>query len=172
MSPCGGGNELCTTQDEHVAFHFGRPPPCVFEENPSPTTPEGTCALFDGECIFSTVAPTCVSWLPDCRTRYACTTEDVYLARTEETCNFFFLPPPTPDAVCVPVDDGCEWHDPCAIWQGFCGGDFVCGSQVEFAEFRYGPIPLCFPPPPFILPEAVPQGECLYRDGQCEWSRK
>ena len=167
--PCGGGTEQCTTQDAYIAFRLGPQPQCPIEENPSPTTPEGTCALFDGVCNISTVAPTCVSWLPDCSTQYACTTEEVYLAPTEDKCSGLFQPPPTPDAVCVPVDDGCEWHDPCTIWQGFCGGDYMCGSQVEFARFRRGPTPICAAP---SLPEAVPQGECLYRDGQCEWSRK
>ena len=142
------------------------------EKNPSPTTPEGTCALFQENCTFSSVAPTCVSWLPNCRTQYVCTTEKVYVERTEETCSVLSLPPPTPDAVCVPVDDRCEWRDPCTTWQGFCGGDYMCGSQLEFAEFRRGPTPICAAPSPFVLPDPIPPGECLYRDGQCEWSRK
>ena len=183
LAPCDGGHK-CTAQGEYIGYLSGPRPGCPILQDFNFTQPEGTCVLLNNECTFSTVAPTCVSWLPDCSTQYRCTTEEVYSNRTtvESTC--FRITPPTPDSVCVPVNDSCQWHNPCTIWKGFCEGDgYTCGSEVDFAAFINGPHPICaappvFPPNPFepVIPTPIsqpaPVGECLYHNGQCEWSRK
>ena len=170
--PCGGGIERCTTQEEYAAFVHGPQPGCPVFENPTPVLQEGTCALVDGECRFTTDEPTCVSWLPDCSSLYTCTTEEDYFSRPNTTCLPF--PLATHTSVCVPVDGECQQHNPCTIWQGHCGGEYMCGTQADFAYFNSNPIiPVCAAPDPLNpRPNPVPEGECVYHDGQCEWSRK
>ena len=168
--PCNGGVEACTTQEVYAAFQFGPPPQCP----PPPVngTSGRECASVNGECVFTDASvPSCVSWLPDCSTEYSCTTEADYEARTNETCSSFSVPPPTPDEVCVAQDGECRRYNPCTTWQSHCRGGYNCGSHVDFGEFLNGPIPGCVPPDPFNpRPQPRPQGECLYRNGECQWS--
>ena len=155
----------------YAAFQFGPPPHCPVPED---QTPVGECASLDGECTFTEApVPSCVSWLPDCSTQYSCTTEADFEARSNETCPVLIIPPPTPDEVCVAQDGECKRYNPCAIWQGHCNGDYNCGSRLEHGYFLNGPIPGCLRPDPNNpRPQPRPQGECLYRDGECEWSGK
>ena len=185
LFPCGEGQSTCLTQDDYAASTIGPQPGCPIIENPSPTPPSGVCALLNNKCSFSDIAPTCVSWLRNCASQYSCSTREEYeaLSSQEILCSFFGFEPPTPTTVCVPVNDSCERYDPCAIWQGHCFGEYMCGSEAEYAAFRHGPTPICAAPPaplapvfgqPEPTPEPVslpmPEGECLYRDGECQWS--
>ena len=155
----------CTTQQGYVESLT------TLQECPIvPVFPEGTCALLDGDCQFSTEAPLCVSWLQEC-TQYSCTTVDDYSARLHyDVCPFVYTPP-TPTQVCVPENDMCTWYDPCTVWQGHCNGDYVCETKVDYYHFLNGPSPACLAPNA-TAPQPMPEGECLYRDGQCEWSCK
>ena len=169
--PCNGGIPRCTTQEEYARFQFGPRPLCPLLEDPTPVVPSGVCALVDGECSFTeTSVPSCVSWLADCDQEYSCTTEATYEDRVNATCTVFDPPPPTPDEVCVPQDRECGRYNPCTIWQGHCLGAYNCGTRVDFGRFLAGPIPFCIFDP-FRRP-FHPEGECLYRDGRCEWSGK
>ena len=170
--PCDGGRQMCTTQEEY-AFFLTRPPLCPTFEDPTPETPSGVCALVDGECTFTEdTVPSCVSWLSSgCDQEYSCTTELDFLARGNATCPTFNPPPPTPDQVCVSQSGECQRYNPCTIWRGHCLGPYNCGTFLELGEFQAGPIPICIPPNIFT-PQHLPEGECLYRDGECEWSRK
>ena len=91
-----------------------------------------------------------MSWRPACSLGYTCTTEEEYLARSEGTCNdyiFFSLSQPTPDSVCVPVDGGCQWHNPCTTWLDHCNTNYRCGSQADLARFNASPfVPQCAVP--------------------------
>ena len=172
--PCGSVNiSRCNTQEGYFES-LTTPQECPIV----PVFPEGTCALLDGDCQFSIEAPLCVSWLPDCGRQYICTTEEDYSAQTNGselmTCSESSLPPPpTPTEVCVPENDTCIWYDPCIVWQGFCNGDYVCGTRIEFVQFESLGSPTCAGPDLFNpLPQPIQEGECLYRDGHCEWSRK
>ena len=91
----------------------------------------------------------------------------------EESSCFIPSPLPPPDTICVPVNDSCEWRNPCRMWQGWCGGQYRCESVAQYATFINGPVPGCIPPSPDAnITEPVPAGECVYQDGECEWSGK
>ena len=77
--------------------------------------------------------------------------------------------PPSPNAVCVPRDGGCGWHNPCRTWQGWCNGAYQCGTEEEQQAFFHGPQPSCVAPLPNAT-QPVPAGECVHQDGQCVWS--
>ena len=174
--PCENGVYQCTTQDQFYSFTFGFQLGCpnVFNSTATPP-PATTCTLeeYDETCSFVAGAPTCVSWLRGCSLQYSCTTEEEYSTVTEEegdmVCSFPALAPPSPDSICIPVNDTCQWHNPCRVWQNWCGGDYICGSEAQYAAFIHGPQPICLPPPENAT-EPVPEGECVYQSGQCEWS--
>lgn len=158
-SPCE-----CGTQEDFARAELFRRP-CPVTEEPLIS---GQCGSIDGECVYNVNNNiSCVSWRPSCSSQYTCTTEQEYQARDNSTC--FRIPAPTPDRVCVPQDGRCERYNPCTIWQGHCNGGYNCGSRLDYGRFIHGPIPFCLPfNPNRVTPQ--PQGECLYRDGQCQWS--
>lgn len=174
--PCGNGLYQCSTQDVYYNFVYGPQLGCPALQNSSATPPpETTCTLSsNGSCSFVPGAPTCVSWLQDCNYGYSCTTEEEFSSATADEENFCSFPaahPPSPDSICIPVNDTCEWYNPCRTWQSWCGGDYVCDSESQYAAFINGPQPLCIPPPENAT-EPVPAGECVYQDGHCVWSGK
>ena len=171
--PCGGGVYQCSTQDIYYSFTYGPQPGCPTLQNFTATPPpETTCSLANNSCSFVAGAPTCVSWLQDCNYEYSCVTEEEFSAATsggEVVCSFPSAPPPSPDSVCIPVDTTCKWYDPCHTWQGWCGGEYMCGTESEYAAFIHGPQPLCVTPSPNAT-EPVPEAECVYQNGRCVWS--
>ena len=138
----------------------------------------GKCAMVNGRCSFSQTQPSCVQ---SCRYfGHECTTIDHFFADAvtpRQSC-----PPEFPSSsdVCIPEDGGCAFRNPCVIFQGHCGGEYMCGSLADYALFLTSALPPCAPPPPDPLslnpvprvPRPSPPGECLYQDGQCKWSRK
>ena len=173
--PCVNGAYRCSSQDEYYRSIFGFQQGCPIGYNSTAMPPPATtCTLANNTCAFVEGAPTCVSWLRDCNIEYSCTTEADFSAATENdetACSFPASPPPTPNAICIPVNDTCEWHNPCRTWQNWCGGEYRCGSEAQYAAFINGPQPICAFPP-FNATSRVPAGECVYQDGQCVWSGK
>ena len=148
-------------------FYFG-PQPSPIEVNFTATPPqEGTCALANNTCRFVEEVPTCVSWLRDCDNEYSCTSEEEYEVATENetVCSFPASRPPPPNSVCVPVNNSCEWRNPCRMWPNWCGWEYLCGSEAQYAAFLHGPQPICRYPP-----SNASIGECVYQNNMCEWS--
>ena len=170
---CVRDAQQCTSQDDFYRLTSGFQPGCPSVANTTATpSPEAACTLDNDTCAFVEGAPTCVSWLRDCNIEYSCTSEAEYTPVPEDDeniCSFPALPPPTPNTICIPVNDTCEWHNPCRVWQNWCGSEYKCGSEAQYAAFIHGPQPLCAYPNPNM---PGPVGECVYQDGQCEWSGK
>ena len=92
------------------------------------------------------------------------------MAVEEGNCYPTYPTPPSPSSICVPVDGvSCDWYNPCRKWQGWCNGEYQCGTEADYAQFLNGPQPLCVSPQPNTT-EPVPPGECVYQEGQCVWS--
>lgn len=173
MLPCGDTSYRCTSQEVYYNFIFGPPLGCPITFNSTtPAPPTNTCSSSNENCGFMEDVPTCVSWLPNCSYQYSCTTADEMLAATENSttnCNAAYFTPPTPASVCTPIDNTCQWRNPCRVWQSSCGDQYICGNEAQYASFVYGPHPICAHPSPNAT-QPVPAGECIYQDGQCEWS--
>ena len=175
--PCVNNDYRCSSQNEHFSSQFGLPQGCPILPGSTPGPPPDTpCILANNTCAFVEEAPTCVSWLRGCNIEYSCTTEEDFSAAVTESndtavCSFPASRPPTPNAICIPVNDTCEWYNPCRVWQNSCGVEYRCGSEAEFAMFLNGPQPICAFPP-INATQPVPPGECVYQDGQCGWSGK
>jgi hypothetical protein len=160
----------CTTHEEYAQFQQQQ---LVVAQAVFP----GKCAMVNGRCSFSQTQPSCVQ---SCRYfGHECTTIDHFFAdpvTPRQSC-----PPEFPSSsdVCIPEDGGCAFRNPCVLFQGHCGGEYMCGSLADYALFLTSALPPCAPPPPDPLslnprvprvPRPPPPGECLYQDGQCKWS--
>lgn len=173
MFPCGNSGYRCTSQEAYYNFIFGPPLGCPITFNSTTVAPPtASCSIANNSCGFMEDAALCVSWLPSCSYQYICTTADEMMVATENStdiCNTVYMSPPTPASVCTPINNTCEWRNPCRAWLSSCGERYVCGDETQYASFLYGPHPICANlPPNATLP--VPAGECIYQDGQCEWS--
>lgn len=172
MFPCGNSGYQCTSQEAYYNFIFGPPLGCPITFNSTTVAPPtASCSIANNTCGFMEDAALCVSWLPNCSYQYSCTTADEMMEATADstdTCNGVYMSPPTPASVCTPINNTCEWRNPCRAWQSSCGERYVCGDEAQYAGFLYGPHPICANIPNATLP--VPAGECIYQDGQCEWS--
>ena len=142
--------------------------PLQQQQSNAPTVSPSKCAMVGETCSFSETLPTCVQ---SC-SRYTpmCTTLNEYFENLSETslsCSGRWLS----TDVCVPEDEGCVWHNPCSVWQQHCSRVYTCGTRAAHAKFNTEAVPPCAPPLYPIVPRPPP-GECLYLDGQCQWSGK
>lgn len=163
----------CTTHEEYARYlseFFVR---CPIQQQQKPVTQvvfPGVCAKVDGRCRFSHTQPSCVQ---SCRFfNHQCTTLGQFFAdpvKPSENCLQQF---PKSSDVCIPEDGGCAMRDPCVLYSDHCGGDYVCGSLADYGLFLTLAVPPCARPPRDFqqLPRPPPPGECVYQDGQCEWS--
>ena len=109
-------------------------------------------------------------WIPDCDYRYTCgSVEERERARENTNCGVIGHPPPPPDNLCLPINNTCQWYNPCHYWRGHCLSPYQCGTADEYYNFVFGPIPGCFVPPERWV-ELIPPGECLIYDQECNWS--
>ena len=128
--------------------------------------------MVDGVCQFTNASQDCTTWLNTCQ-GYQCGTESEYrafLTAPGAVCPFGGQYP-QPDDICVPINDTCQWYNPCRSWRGFCYSGYNCGTTDQYYQFLFGPQPSCAPPPPGWV-EPIPPGECAVRNGQCDWYSK
>lgn len=134
--------------------------------------PPGECQVVDGQCQFTNTTLECTTWLNTCR-GYQCGTVAEYQAFLEApgaTCSFGGQYP-QPDDLCVPINNTCQWYNPCRAWRGFCWSGYNCGTTDQYYRFILGPQPLCsLPPPGWVEPH--PPGECAVMNGGCNWYSK
>lgn len=161
---------MCTSVEDFERSHRFLPPPRCPTSNsdPVPTPPPGQCRPVDGVCQYAQPIVTCDVWVPDCDYRYTCGTVEER-ERTTNRCGNFGQMPPDPDMLCIPVNDTCQWYNPCRYWRGFCLSGYQCGTVDQYYRWLFGPQPLCaYPPEGWVEPQ--PPGECVVQDQQCGWS--
>ena len=159
---CRSGQWVCTSVEEYERSHLGPQFGCPSLNLEPPTPPPGQCRLENGTCQYAQPAVTCNVSVSDCYCSYTCNTN----THTTNHQNFR-LPPP--DMLCIPVNDTCQWYNPCRYWRGFCQSGYRCGTVEQYYAFIFGPQPLCAAPPEGWV-EPLPPGDCIAQEQECRWS--
>jgi hypothetical protein len=162
---------VCTSVEEFERNRLRPQPLCPTRNADPPTPPPGQCRLENGTCQYAESAVVCEVWVPNCAYRPTCGTAE----EREQTSNSSAgCPPasngqPSPDMICIPVNDTCQWYNPCRYWRGHCLSGYNCGTVEQYYEFIFGPQPLCAAPPEgWIMPR--PPGDCVVVNEECGWS--
>lgn len=171
LQPCLSGRWVCTSEYVYQQSRHGFQLGCPVQAD-TPTPPPGVeCRVVNGTCQYTDSDLECTTWVPDCQFSYTCGS----VQERERTANQSHCgggqTPPLPDMQCLPINDTCQWYDPCYYWRGFCGGSYSCGNANQYYDFVFGPQPLCARPPEG-WGEVLPPGECVVQDQQCQWSSK
>ena len=175
MFPCGRGTWVCTTEAAYWGFIYGPQPECpaVYPQTTAP--PPGECRLVNGACKFTDSELSCKAWV-DLQNGNKCGNVSEYVEFTKSSGSLApkgFGQYPPPNQLCLPVNETCQWYDPCLYWRDeFCAGDFTCGSADEYYAFLYGHRPSCTPPSPGQMPPAAPLGQCAIKKDMCDWYGK
>lgn len=164
---------MCTSiKDFEQQRHWGLG--CPLQNLEPPTRPPGQCTLLNGVCQYTQTTLECDVWVPDCDYRLMCGTveERERTTNTDALCGGFGTQPPPPDMLCIPINDTCQWYNPCHFWRGYCSSGYRCGTADQYYEFVFGPHPLCARPPEGWA-EPIAPGECVVVENQqCGWSSK
>lgn len=169
QNDCRSGRWVCTSVEDFERYHRGPQLGCPVRDLEPPTPPPGQCRPVNGVCQYTQPVVTCDIWVPDCDYRYTCGTVEERENTSDVTCAIFGNVPPSPDMLCIPVNDTCQWYNPCRYWRGHCLSGYRCGTVEQYYAFVFGPHPLCSLPPEWWV-EPQPQGECVVEDGECGWS--
>ena len=161
---------MCTSVEEYERSNLF-PLGCPMLNLEPPTPPPGQCRLENGICQYAQPAVTCDTWVPDCHFSYSCgtTEERERTTNTDAACASFGQDLPPPDMLCIPVNDTCQWYNPCRYWRGFCQSGYRCGTVEQYYAFIFGPQPLCVAPPEGWV-EPLPPGDCIAQEQECRWS--
>ena len=164
LDSCRDGLYVCTTEEQFL-IDSAR---CQNDSaNPVPSPPE-ECMLVNGSCLFTSNVPTCATWQVDCTSEYACGTLQQY--ESTLSCPYLLGTPPPPEEMCMPLEERCNWFQPCRSWQSYCNGEYVCGTLSEYWTFMNSPHPACTLTSANIF--RIPPGKCIVQDGHCAWSSK
>ena len=151
---------------------FGPQPDCPSLHPHTTPPPPGECQLVNGTCQFTHSTLKCETWV-DQFNGNKCGSVTEYRAFVKG--NGLLVPQgfgqyPAPNQLCLPLNNTCQWYDPCLSWRGHCTNDNICGSADEYYAFLYGPPPSC-PPPPGPIP-SDPPGQCAIKKDNCDWYGK
>ena len=131
----------------------------------------------DGQCQFTDSTLKCKAW-EDGYNGNKCSSKSEYVQLTkssddENVAVKGFGDYPPPNQLCLPVNNSCQWYDPCLSWRDVCTNDNVCGSADEYYIHLYGPQPSCSALPPGQIPRPTdPPGQCAIRKDHCDWYGK
>ena len=173
MLPCENGTWTCGSDEQYWRFRlYGSRISCPVPYPQTTAPPPGECEVVNGVCQFTNASLECATWLNSC-TGYQCGSVSEYGAFLEAPGPACPLGSqyPEPDDLCIPINDTCQWYNPCRSWRGFCWAGYNCGANAQYYQFILGPQPLCSPPPPGWVPP-LPPGNCAVRSGQCDWYSK
>lgn len=174
MWPCLDGTWICTSEEAYYEhFRFGLRPGCPVSNVDPPTPPPGhRCLLINGTCQYAVSSLECTTSVQSCSDGYICgPTQGAKLNTNTVTPPVPNCEPPLPDMLCLPINDTCQWYNPCRYWRGYCFSPYQCGTADEYYAFMFGPQPLCAPAGG-LLTEPIAPGDCVVRDQDCRWSSK
>ena len=173
IQPCLEARWVCGSEEQYWRSRLGPQLGCPVREGDPPTPPPGLkCRVVDGTCQYTNSDLECTRWVPDCHFSYTCgSVQERQRTANSSNCGppLFNQPPPLPDELCLPINNTCQWYNPCRYWRGHCQAPYYCGTADQFYMHQFGPQPLCaLPPEGWVEPQ--PPGECVVRDQSCQWS--
>ena len=186
LYPCEGSSWICTTEAAYWKYKFhvpGSVPDCpTVYPNPRPPPPPGECQLVNNTCKFTESTLKCnasVEQLHGNKCGPMHVTEN--FASDSVKSNGFSAPKgigqyPPPNQLCLPINNSCQWYNPCISWKGLFTDGNVCGSLDEYYAFLYGQ-----PSQSTLHSEQIsiskdtdtdPPGQCAIRNDHCDWYGK
>ena len=175
LFPCEESSWVCTTEAAYWGFMFGPQPDCPnVYPNPTPPPPPGECQLVNDTCKFTKSTLKCKTWFnPIYGNKCGPVTEyDTFVKRNGVSAVEAFGQdqPPAPNQLCLPINNSCQWYDPCLSWREHCTNSNICGSLDEYYVSLYGPPPSCAPSPVEVPHD--PPGQCAIMKDHCDWYSK
>ena len=178
LYPCEGSFWVCTTEAAYWKFIFhvpGSGPDCpTVHPNPTPPPPPGECQLINGICKFIESTLKCKTWVEQYYgNKCGPVIEDSALVKSNELSSpKGFGQYPAPNQLCLPINNSCQWYNPCISWKGLFTNGNICGSLDEYYAFLYGQ-----PPSHTLLSGQIPYdvdppGQCAIRNDHCDWYGK
>ena len=178
LYPCEGSFWVCTAEADYWKFMFhvpGARPDCpTVYPNPTPPRPQGECQLVNGTCKFIDSTLKCKTWVElgygnQCGqvTEYFAFVKSKGLSAPKGLGQY-----PPPNQLCLPINNSCQWYDPCISWKGLFTDGNICGSLDDYYAFLYGQPPSYTPLSGQIPQDANPPGQCAIRKDRCDWYGK
>ncbi len=152
----------------------GSLPDCpTVHPNPTPPPPPGECQLVNDTCKFIDSTLKCNASVEQFYGN-KCGPLTEYVASVKTNAGLSapkgFGQYPPPNQLCLPINNSCQWYNPCISWKGLFTDGNICGSTDEYYAFLYGQ------PPPSTLHSGIPQeldidppGQCAIRNDHCDW---
>ena len=110
--------------------------------NPTPPPP-GECQLVNDTCKFTHSSLKCKTWV-DINNGNKCSsvTDPAYTAFMKNKGlsglkDFGQYPPP--NQLCLPINNSCQWYNPCISWKELFTDGNICGSLDQYYAFLYRP---------------------------------
>ena len=183
LYPCEGSVWVCTSEAAYWQFIFhvpGSMPDCprVYPPVP-PLYPSGECQLVNGVCKFINSTLKCKSWVEQFYPGNKCGPETEYyesVKSNELSAPKGFGDYPPPNQLCLPINNSCQWYNPCISWKGLFADGNICGSLDEYYAFLYGQPPSNTKPSLQLSGQTPydinPPGQCAIRNDHCDWYGK
>ena len=181
LYPCEGSSWVCTTEAAYWQFKFhvpGSGPDCpTVHPSPTPPPPLGECQLVNGTCKFINSTLKCKTWVDQVHgigNKCGTVTEyNIFMKSNGLLAPKGFGDYPPPNQLCLPINNSCQWYNPCISWKGLFTDGNICGSLDEYYAFLYGQPP-SYTVTKSSLSEQSPQdvnppGQCAIRKDNCDW---
>ncbi len=182
LYPCKGSSWVCTTEAAYWKFIYHVPgslPDCpTVHPNPTPSPPPGECQLVNDTCKFTNSILKCNTSV-DPYNGNKCGSVTEYTASVKS--NGLSAPKgfgqyPPPNQLCLPINNSCQWYNPCISWKGLFTDGNICGSIDEYYAFLYGQPPAStLHSGQLSIPKDLdinPPGLCAIRNDCCDWYGK
>ena len=144
--------------------------------NPTSPPPPGDCQLVNDTCKFIDSSLKCNASIDPYNGNKCVPVTDPESVKTNglsaQAKGFGQYPPP--NQLCLPINNSCQWYNPCISWKGLFTDGNICGSLDEYYAFLYGP-PSSFTSESLsrqTLQDTDPPGQCAIRNDRCGWYGK
>ena len=141
--------------------------------NPTPPPPRGECQLVNDMCKFIDSSLKCNASVKQFYGNECgpLTVSDSVKRNGPSVQAERFGQYPPPNQLCLPINNSCQWYNPCISWKGLFTDGNICGSLDEYYAFLYGP-PSSGQTSISKDLDIDPPGQCAIRNDHCDWYGK